>query len=55
LIAQRLASVEVGLGVTTEIPATPPKVAEPESPISSPGYFQRNAQGFTFEEELSQS
>jgi hypothetical protein len=55
LIARRLASVEVGLGVTIEIPATPPKVAEPESPISSPGYFQRNTQVFILEEELSQS
>lgn len=51
LIAQRLASIEVGLGVTSEVPP----FAEFEILNQASGPIQRNSQGFAFEEELSHS
>jgi hypothetical protein len=55
LIAQRLASIEVGLGVTTELSATLPTFTGLENIQPAPDNFQRNAQGFAFEEDLSHS
>jgi hypothetical protein len=55
LIAQRLASIEVGLGVTTQLSAPLPTFTGLENIQPVPENFQRNAQGFAFEEELSRS
>jgi hypothetical protein len=55
LIAQHLASIEVGLGVTTQLSATLPIFTGLENIQPAPDSFQRNAQGFAFEEELSHS
>ncbi|KAN0094217.1 Rho GTPase activation protein [Hyaloscypha variabilis] len=55
LIAQRLASIEVGLGVTSQISAAQPPFTGFENIQPAPDNFQRNAQGFAFEEELSHS
>jgi hypothetical protein len=55
LIAKRLASIEVGVGVTTELSASPPTFTGLENTQPIPDSIQRNAQGFAFEEELSHS
>ncbi|KAF4624776.1 hypothetical protein G7Y89_g13393 [Cudoniella acicularis] len=55
LIAQRLASIEVGLGVTIQLPAALPTFTKIENIQPAPDNFQRNAQGFAFEEELGNS
>jgi hypothetical protein len=55
LIAQRLASIEVGLGVTAQLSAAQPTFTGLENIQPAPDNFQRNAQGFAFEEELSHS
>ena len=55
LIAKRLASLEVGLGLTTELSASPPIFTGLENTQPIPDSIQRNAQGFAFEEELSHS
>lgn len=48
LIAERLASIEISVGI---VPAAPPALALDEEPHA----FQRNAAGFAFEEELESS
>jgi hypothetical protein len=53
LIAQRLSSIEVGLGATT--PSVLPTSNRGETVQPGPEDFQRNAQGFAFEEELNHS
>jgi hypothetical protein len=55
LIAQRLASIEVGLGVTTQLSINPPTFTGLENTQPVPDNYQRSAQGFAFEEELSHS
>jgi len=55
LIAQRLASIEVGLGVTGQLPAAQPTFTGLENIQPAPDNFQRNAHGFAFEEELNHS
>lgn len=55
LIAKRLVSIEVGLGVTAEHSASPLTFIGVENTQPMPSTLQRNTQGFAFEEELSHS
>ena len=55
LIAKRLASIEVGLGVTSQLSAAQPPFTGFENIQPAPDNFLRNAQGFAFEEELKHS
>jgi hypothetical protein len=55
LIAQRLASIEVGLGVTSQPSAALPTFMGLENIQPAPDNFLRNARGFAFEEELNDS
>jgi len=48
LIAERLASIEIGMGID-------PPVVQPPDPQTEPENFVRNAAGFAFEEELENS
>lgn len=56
LIAQRLASIEVGIGVTMKPPAyIPPTMTGFENEEPVPESYQRDVQGFAFEEQLNLS